>query len=65
MWHLLQNNALDEIFINYSMLFAGGAAVLGRAQPFTSTGHPHTELLTLGIHRQNFIFTRQRLRYGL
>jgi riboflavin biosynthesis pyrimidine reductase len=63
MWHLLQNKALDEIFINYSLLFAGGTAALGSGQPFSSTSHPHTELLMLGLHKQNFIFTRQRLCY--
>jgi riboflavin biosynthesis pyrimidine reductase len=63
MWHLLNNRAMDEMFINYSMLFAGGPASLGAAGPFTSLVHPHVELLMMGIHRRNFIYTRQKLRY--
>jgi riboflavin biosynthesis pyrimidine reductase len=63
MWHLLNNRTMDEMFINYSMLFAGGPAAPGAAGPFTSLVHPHAELLMMGIHRRNFIYTRQKLRY--
>ncbi|MDR3146602.1 MAG: pyrimidine reductase [Treponema sp.] len=63
MWFLLKNRALDEIFVNYSLVFAGGGIAMGSAQPFGSLHHPHSELLTLGIHKENFIFSRQRLRY--
>jgi riboflavin biosynthesis pyrimidine reductase len=63
MWHLLNNRAMDEMFINYSMLFAGGSASLGMAAPFTSCVHPQAELLMMGIHQRNFIYTRQKLRY--
>jgi riboflavin biosynthesis pyrimidine reductase len=63
MWHLLNTKAMDEMFINYSMLFAGGPASPGAAGPFTSLVHPHSELLMMGIHRRNFIYTRQKLRY--
>ncbi len=63
MWHLIQNKSLDEWFINYSMLFVGGNFTPGINAPFTSKKHPHTELLMLGAHKSNFIFTRQRLRY--
>jgi riboflavin biosynthesis pyrimidine reductase len=65
MWHLIQRKYMDEFFINYSMLFAGGGAALGSKFPFGSADHPHAELLTLGIHKENFIFTRQRLLYNL
>jgi riboflavin biosynthesis pyrimidine reductase len=63
MWHLLNNRCMDEMFINYSMLFAGGPASPGAAGPFTSLVHPHAELLMLGMHQHNFIYTRQKLRY--
>jgi riboflavin biosynthesis pyrimidine reductase len=63
MWHLLNNGTMDEMFINYSTLFAGGSASLGIAAPFTSRVHPQAELLMMGIHRRNFIYTRQKLRY--
>jgi riboflavin biosynthesis pyrimidine reductase len=64
MWQLLNNKAMDEMFINYSMLFAGGTASLGLTAPFTSLVHPRAELLMMGIHRRNFIYTRQKLRYN-
>ncbi len=63
MWHLMQNRALDEFFINYSLVFAGGNLSPGGAIPFTSQSHPHSELLMLGRHKSNFLFTRQRMRY--
>lgn len=63
MWHLFQTKSLDEFFINYSMVFAGGDITMGLRQPFTSEVHPHSELLMLGVHRQNLICTRQRLHY--
>lgn len=63
MWHLFENKALDEFFINYSMVFAGGDITMGLRQPFTSTSHPHSELLMLGVHKANLICTRQRLHY--
>lgn len=63
MWHLIENKAMDEMFINYSMVFAGGPMAMGVQRPFSATAHPHSELLLLAAHRNNFIFTRQKLRY--
>ena len=63
MWHLIETKAMDEMFINYSMVFAGGPLAMGVQRPFSATDHPHSELLLLAAHRNNFIFTRQRLRY--
>ena len=63
--YLLQENMLDEYFINYSMVFAGGTATPGAFLPFGHLDHPHAELLSLGIHRHNFLFTRQKIRYDV
>ena len=63
--HLLQQGMLDEYFINYSMVFAGGQKSPGYASEFGHMDHPHADFLTLGIHESNFIFTRQKIRYGV
>lgn len=63
--YLLQEEMLDEYFINYSMVFAGGTATPGSFLPFGHLDHPHADLLSLGIHRHNFLFTRQKIRYGV
>lgn len=63
-WHLMQKGLLDEAFINYSGLFAGGPITFGLNQPFTAEDHPHTEFLKIAIHQSNFIYTRQKLIYN-
>ncbi len=63
MWHLIENHAMDEMFINYSMVFVGGTAAMGSYRAFSATEHPHSEILSLACHRSSFIFTRQKLRY--
>jgi riboflavin biosynthesis pyrimidine reductase len=64
-WHLMQNKALDEFFINYSMVYAGGTITPGYQMPFSHVDHPHAKLLTIGTHQASFIFTRQKLYYDL
>lgn len=64
-WHLMQQGNLDEFFINYSMVFAGGNITPGISMPFDHINHPHMHLLTVGIHKSNFIYTRQKLHYGI
>lgn len=63
--HLLQNRMLDEYFIDYSMVFVGGPTTPGHAAPYGHLDHPHAELLSLGVHHSSFMFTRQKLRYGV
>lgn len=63
--HLLHKQMLDEYFINYSMVFVGGGATPGYGTPFGHLEHPHSDLLTVGTHQSNFIFTRQKIRYGV
>lgn len=60
---LMENGCLDEYFINYSMVYVGGAMSPGAAFPKSWKNHPHAELVSVGIHRRNFLFTRQKIRY--
>lgn len=63
--YMLSRQMLDEYFIDYSMVFVGGPTTPGSFTPYGSVDHPHAELLSMGVHRRNFIFTRQKLRYGV
>ena len=57
-WHLMENKALDEFFINYPW-FMPEVNYPRLPMPFSHIEHPHAELLTMGTHRSSFIFTRQ------
>jgi riboflavin biosynthesis pyrimidine reductase len=63
---LMQDALLDELTLNYSCLYIGGTAVgLGNGmEPFTSTRHPESELLSIHMHSPSFLYFRHRLRYG-
>jgi riboflavin biosynthesis pyrimidine reductase len=61
-WHLIRERRLDEYFLNYSGVMAGGGYSAGTASPFTTGDHPHAALLSLGFHK-GFIYTRQKLVY--
>ncbi len=63
--HLLRNGKLDEYFINYSMLFAGGPITPNTKDPFSCRSHPHSRLLTLATHGPDFLYTRQKLYYEI
>ena len=65
LWHLVGRAALDEFFVNYSSVFAGGTIALGNHGPFSVDDHPHSRFLSVAVHRNGFIFTRQQLIYGL
>lgn len=62
---LMDNGFLDEYFINYSMVYVGGVMTPGNAYPKGFREHPHADLVSVGIHKQNFLFTRQLLRYDI
>lgn len=62
---LMAQGCLDEYFINYSMVYAGGTMTPGHNFPTSWTNHPHADLVSVGIHHRNFLFTRQRIRYGV
>lgn len=63
--HLMQLKALDEWFINYSSVYAGGSISPCTTQVMETENHPHADLISVGLHKSNFIFTRQRLRYDV
>ncbi len=63
--HLIKNEALDEMFINYSLVFAGGPITPNAGNAFSCTRHPHAALIALAIHGRHFMFTRQRMIYGV
>jgi riboflavin biosynthesis pyrimidine reductase len=65
MWLLMNQQMLDEFFVNYSSLYAGGPLTPGYANGFSQQDHPHTKFLIIATHQNSFIFTRQKLVYGL
>jgi riboflavin biosynthesis pyrimidine reductase len=65
MWLLMNGRLLDEFFVNYSPLYVGGPITPGVTNGFSQHDHPHTKFLFVGMHRNSFIFTRQKLVYGL
>jgi riboflavin biosynthesis pyrimidine reductase len=65
MWHLIDQEAMDEMFINYSAVYVGGVITMGSYKGFSAKNHPHAKILVLGHHKSSFIFTRQKLYYGI
>lgn len=65
MWLLMNQQMLDEFFVNYSSLFIGGPITPGYGTGFSFLNHPHSKFLFIGLHRKSFLFTRQKLVYGL
>lgn len=63
-WTLMREGVLDEYFLNYSGVMAGGNTALGTWGPFTAESHPHAAIISAGVTK-GFFFTRQELRYGL
>ena len=62
----MMDGLLDEMTLNYSCIYVGGGAVgLGNGmKPFTSTNHPHTEMLSIHSHSPSFFYFRHRILYG-
>lgn len=65
MWLLMNEQMLDEFFVNYSSLFIGGPITPGYGNGFSFQNHPHSKFLFIGLHKNSFLFTRQKLVYGL
>lgn len=66
---LIKEQLLDEIFLNYSGVFIGGNGptignVNNNQQFFTSLNHPHCKILSLHMHSEYFIYTRQSFDYS-
>lgn len=64
-WLLMGDRALDELFVNYSSVYIGGSFTPGVASAFTTGDHPHAKCLYIGLHPNGFLYTRQKLVYGL
>lgn len=62
---LMHLGMLDEWFINYSMVCAGGGVTPGYNAPFKAAEHPHMKLVSVGIHSSSFLYTRQKVYYGV
>jgi riboflavin biosynthesis pyrimidine reductase len=64
---LLEHKLLDEIWLNYSGSYIGGAIKsLGDKQDsFTSLSHPDTEILTLHHIDYHFLYSRQKILYAI
>ncbi len=65
MWLLMNHAMLDEFFVNYSPLFIGGPITPGYGLAFTERQHPHAKFLVIAMHNNRFLYTRQKLIYGL
>lgn len=65
MTYLMSIQAMDEMFMNYSSVFAGGTVGLGGALEFGVNDHPHSDFIQVNMHQANFLATRQRMIYGL
>lgn len=63
---LLGEKLLDEMFVNYSCVYLGGEAVsFGKGlNSFTSTSHPHSELLSIHMHSPSFLYFRHKFVYN-
>jgi riboflavin biosynthesis pyrimidine reductase len=64
MWLLMNQQILDEFFVDYSPLFIGGTITPGYGNGFSYLDHPHSKFLVIAIHKNSFLFTRQKLVYG-
>lgn len=63
---LLEQQLLDEIWLNYSASYIGGSITsLGDKQnSFSSSNHPDSEILTLHHLGYHFLYSRQRVLYN-
>ena len=59
-WLLIRGGYLDEYFLNYSGVYAGGSTAIGGFAPCTAEDHPHAALLSAGF-TPGFVFTRQKV----
>lgn len=64
---LVQDELMDELFLNYSCVYLGGNSLtIGqRFKAFDSSYHPHTELLSVYMHSPHYLYLRHRLVYGI
>ncbi len=62
----IENQVMDELFFNYSCLYLGGQSLtMGQhGKEFTSTNHPHTEILSVHMNSPHFMYFRHKLIYN-
>ena len=65
MTYLMSIESMDEMFMNYSSVFAAGKIGFGAFLEFSVNDHPHSDFIQVGMHKANFIATRQKMIYGL
>lgn len=65
MTYLMSIASMDEMFMNYSSVFAAGKIGFGAFLDFGVNDHPHSDFIQIGLHNVNFIATRQKMIYGL
>ena len=63
----IQEQLLDELFLNYSCVYLGGDALTigSRFPSFDSKHHPHTSLLRIYMHSSHFLYFRHQLLYNV
>ena len=62
---LMKQECLDEYFTTYSMVHVGGRFTPGVIVPQSYLDHVHADLVNVCIHNCNFLYTRQKLVYGI
>lgn len=65
MTYLMSIKAMDEMFMNYSSVFAAGNIGFGTFLEFGVNDHPHSNFIQVGMHSKNFISTRQKMIYNI
>ena len=65
MHYLVSQKMMDELFFNYSCIYVGGQALtIGKfGKEFTSKDHPHTRVLSIHSHSDQFFYFRHQLMY--
>lgn len=63
----IQDQLMDELFLNYSCIYLGGDALTigSRFESFDSKNHPHTSLVSVYMHSSHYMYLRHKLIYGV
>ena len=62
-WRMMEEKVLDEFFLTYTGVFAGGESVPGREVRFMPEDRPLMELASLHLTDASVLHSRQVLRY--
>ncbi|GAA0731571.1 RibD family protein [Clostridium oceanicum] len=63
----MEEELMDELFLNYSCVYLGGKSLtMGmHGKEFTSTNHPHTELISIFMYSPHYMYLRHKVIYGV